>query len=81
VDRFVLDFYCVELKIAIEVDGDSHLSSDAIEYDGSREEYIKRFGIIFLRFTNAEIRNDLSAALNKILETIQKREKSFLSPP
>ncbi len=80
VDQFILDFYCPDLKIAIEVDGDSHLSTDAIEYDHSREEHVKQFGIIFLRFSNAEIRDNLTAVLNKVLEAAKEREKSFLSP-
>ena len=81
VDQFVLDFYCPQLKIAIEVDGESHVSNDAMEYDHSREEHIKQFGIMFLRFTNNDVRNNLSGVLNKILETVREREKSLLSPP
>lgn len=81
VDRFVLDFYCPELKIAIEVDGDSHASAEAVEYDKNREIHIKQFGILFLRFTNNEIRENLTGVLYKILEIVKEREKSILSPP
>lgn len=46
----MLDFYCPELKLAIEVDGDSHF--EAGEYDRERQRYIESLGIRMLRFTN-----------------------------
>src|SRR4030067_599652 len=55
VDQYVLDFYCPRLKLAIEVDGDSHFEKDSKEYDKIRQEYIEAFGILFLRFTNDDV--------------------------
>jgi len=49
----VLDFYCPEVKLAIEVDGDSHF--EAGEYDRERQRYIESLGIRVLRFTNREV--------------------------
>ena len=40
VDQYVLDFYCPRLKLAIEVDGDSHFMPGAEEQDKSRQEYV-----------------------------------------
>ncbi|MBI4548649.1 MAG: DUF559 domain-containing protein, partial [Ignavibacteriae bacterium] len=45
VDQYVIDFYCPELKLAIEIDGESHFRTTSAEYDREREEYIKTFGI------------------------------------
>jgi very-short-patch-repair endonuclease len=53
IDPYVLDFYCPELKLAIEVDGDSHF--EAREYDRERQRYIESLGIRVLRFTNREV--------------------------
>ena len=53
VGPYVLDFYCPELKLAIEVDGDSHF--EAREYDRKRQRYIESLGIRVLRFTNREV--------------------------
>ena len=50
---YVLDFYCPELKLAIEVDGDSHF--EAGEYDRERQRYIESLGIRVLRFTKREV--------------------------
>jgi very-short-patch-repair endonuclease len=62
--RFIFDFYCPEKKLAIELDGESHLSK--IEYDSHRQEFVNSFGIKILRFQNLEIDQDISAVLNKI---------------
>ena len=44
VDRYVLDFYCPRLKLAIEVDGDSHFTEGAEEYDAERQRVIESVG-------------------------------------
>ncbi|MEL6490300.1 MAG: endonuclease domain-containing protein [Cyanobacteria bacterium J06621_3] len=52
VERYVLDFYCPELKLAIEIDGSSHNGLKAQAYDHQRQQFVESFGIQFLRFTN-----------------------------
>jgi very-short-patch-repair endonuclease len=71
VGPFVLDFYCPEKKLAIEVDGSSHFGEGAEVYDGERQSYIEQFGIRFLRFTNSDVRNNLYEVLGKILEKLK----------
>ena len=56
VGRFILDFYCAEKHLAIEVDGEIHLRPDVAEYDAMREEGLKEeYHLHFLRLTNAEV--------------------------
>ena len=56
VDQYVVDFYSPEIKLAIELDGNSHfVDNEAIKYDKKREKHIEQFGIEFLRFTNLEV--------------------------
>lgn len=70
VDHFVLDFYCPKLKLAIEIDGESHFSDEeTLKYDKDREEYIKNFGIEFLRFRNEQVYQNLDA----VFSVIEKR--------
>ncbi len=71
VGTYVLDFYCPELKLAIEVDGESHFHSDAEEYDKERQEEIKGLGIDFLRFQNDDVYNNLNDVLQIIYEKIE----------
>lgn len=81
VDHFVLDFYCPELKLAIEVDGNSHFTTKGIEYDKEREAYISAFGITFVRFLNADIFENVDAVLQVILDKAgELREDHPLTP-
>lgn len=68
VKEFVLDFYCSELKLAIEVDGDSHFMDGAEVNDMERQKIIESYGIIFLRFTNSDIYENMSVVLERIHE-------------
>ena len=70
VDIFVLDFYCHELKLAIEVDGEIHLSTEAREYDEGRTYELEKYGIKILRFTNKEIYENLDNVQDSILKII-----------
>lgn len=65
INTYVLDFYCPKLKLAIEVDGATHLSEDEIRYDKHRQEEIENLGIRFLRFWNHEVYDDLYNVLEK----------------
>jgi very-short-patch-repair endonuclease len=49
VGQYIIDFYCPELKLAIEVDGDSHYSSEAELRDKERQKVVESYGFIFLR--------------------------------
>jgi len=71
VDQYVIDFYCPRLKLAIEVDGDSHFIGDAQEYDKERQSYIEALGIHFLRFTNTDICENIDGVCQTIWEKIE----------
>jgi len=59
VGHYIIDFYCTELKLAVEVDGATHGSSKEIVRDKNREEYLKKFGVKIKRYNNLEIFNNL----------------------
>ena len=75
VDQYILDFYCPRLRLAIEVDGDSHFIQGAEEYDNVRQDHIESFGIRFLRFTNEDICNNIEGVCYTIFEEIEKLNK------
>jgi len=62
----VLDFYCHETRLAIELDGDSHIGRAA--YDRKREQQIVEQGIRVLRVGNDDILHDMDAVLEGILK-------------
>ena len=68
---FIVDFYCPECKLAIEIDGPIHWAKEAKEYDRHREEYIRRYGIHFLRFTNSAVVESLDGVLMEIAEEVK----------
>mgnify|MGYP002066625411 CR=1 FL=1 len=61
---YIADFYCHELKLVIEIDGEIHKSRK--EYDRNRDEYLKGCGCTVLRFTNEEIDTDTTLVLQTI---------------
>jgi len=72
VRSFILDFYCPEKKLAIEVDGGGHFTEEGMAYDRVRSSEIEQLGIRFLRFTNADIRENLYGVLTVIDETLKE---------
>ncbi|MBI3005488.1 MAG: endonuclease domain-containing protein [Ignavibacteriales bacterium] len=74
IGSYVIDFYCPKLKLAIEVDGDTH-TDETIPYDNDRQEFIESYGVRFLRFTNEDIYENLDGVLTTIFETIQSLQR------
>lgn len=74
VDQYVVDFYCPALKLAIEVDGDSHFTPLARIYDRHRQHHIESFGIRFHRIMNEDVYYNLDAVLDEIARTIRQLE-------
>ena len=70
VGPFILDFYCPEKKMAVELDGGHHNDSNNREYDASRTEYLRACGIEVLRFWNNDVLQDVQSVLVKIEERI-----------
>jgi very-short-patch-repair endonuclease len=72
---FIVDFYCHEMALAIEVDGKYHDENAQQEYDSNRTKLLEEAGIFELRFRNEEILNDLNAVLTKIEHIISMQNK------
>jgi very-short-patch-repair endonuclease len=66
--RFILDMFCVEHQLAIEVDGGIHLTPEQAAHDADRSDYLALQGVRVVRFTNEEIERNLSDVLRKIIE-------------
>jgi very-short-patch-repair endonuclease len=64
VGPYILDFYCSEKRICIELDGSQHL--DNKEYDKERDNYLLMNDIKVLRFWNSKISGNIDEVLNKI---------------
>jgi very-short-patch-repair endonuclease len=71
-DIFVLDFYCRDLKLVVELDGGIHADPAQVAHDQNRDAYLQSQGCTILRFPNEAIRTDLSNVLQKIAQAAAK---------
>lgn len=66
---FILDFYCAELKLGIEIDGGYHNQKEQKEYDAERTKIINEYGIRIIRFTNEQVLQNTEQILKDIVLT------------
>lgn len=76
VKSYIVDFYCPKIKLAVEIDGLTHLTEEEIEYDNHRQTEIESLGIQFLRFWNYEVYEDLYNVLEKIKSKVKELRKN-----
>jgi len=72
IDIFIVDFYCHQIKLVVEVDGKIHLKLENREYDQNREEELRNYGIKIIRFTNQEIKKDVNNVIKRIIMYIEE---------
>jgi very-short-patch-repair endonuclease len=79
-EGFIIDFYCEETKLGLEVDGKIHLQVEQLQYDQEREAYLNEFGIEIMRFTNDEVESNVFTVARMIKERLLERRKNLPSP-
>jgi len=65
IDGFIVDFYCAEIELVLEIDGSIHTHSAQKEYDQARERHMNSLGLRLVRLTNEEVS---ASQLRRILE-------------
>ena len=76
IDEFIVDFYCHELMLAIEIDGNSHDHFEEVKVkDEKRQGRIEELGVRFIRFQDHEIKRDISIVVNAVLLKIEELKK------
>lgn len=63
-DHYVVDFYCPQIKLVIEIDGKSHIGKD--KYDKHRENYLEGFGVKIMKFSDQEVLENIDEVIKKI---------------
>ena len=66
VGPYVVAFYCPALKLAVEIDGETHFRDAAVKEDDRRQAFVESFGIRFLRYTNGEVGGNLDGVMESI---------------
>ncbi len=70
---FILDFYCAAARLAIEIDGAAHFTEEGKACDRARTEYLNKFGIRVLRFTDDQIDRFFDQVCEAIERALHKR--------
>lgn len=69
---FIVDFYCHERMLIVEVDGQYHKEDDIEYYDSERTKEFERYGFSVLRFSNEEVLNDIIGVLSELRKRLKK---------
>ena len=77
IDEFIVDFYCKDLMLAIEIDGSSHDADGAYEKDIKRQKRLEALNVNFLRFNDSEVKNDISNVLKTIEKWIEENKNNL----
>jgi len=70
---YIVDFYCKELCLAIELDGISHHIEDTIEKDEQKEAFLRSIRIELLRFEDAEVLGQIDNVIAAIIDYIEQK--------
>jgi len=70
VGKYIVDFYCSEKRLIIEIDGSQHIEEQK-QYDEERSKYLESLNFKVLRFWDNEVNNNLEGVLLKIIEDLR----------
>ncbi|TWJ19047.1 endonuclease domain-containing protein [Geobacter argillaceus] len=68
IDNYIVDFYCSELRLVIEIDGDSHAGT--VEYDAERTKVLEALGLTVVRYTNDEVMINIQGVFDDLSQRI-----------
>ena len=72
IGNYIVDFYCHEASLVIELDGVQHYELEAVEYDNARTEYLSGLEIKVLRFSNREIDENFLSVCERVRKELNK---------
>ena len=78
VGNFIVDFFCNELMLAIEIDGDSHNAK--VDQDIERQKMLEGLGVRFLRFTDQEVKQNIEGVVSFIENSIREMREPTPAP-
>jgi len=78
IDNYIVDFFCNELMLVIEIDGESHMNNE--KYDKYREKRLGELGVNILRFDGHSVIKNTLGVVQSIVDWIKNNEKHTPSP-
>lgn len=73
VGNYIVDFYCPDAGVVIEVDGGQHYTGKENEADKKRDDFMNSVGLDVLRFSNIEVLQNIEGVVDHILEYLKKK--------
>lgn len=80
IGRYILDFYCLELRLGIELDGGHHLAPEQMARDSKRSEWLKHFRLKIIRVPNDEVMNNSDGVVEYLMDEVTKRAEEMRHP-
>lgn len=71
IGNYIVDFYCPEAQLVLEVDGDSHFTPEGQLRDAERTAYLKAQGLRLLRFTNLEVAENIEGVYQQVAKALE----------
>ena len=90
---YIVDYYCRELGLVLEIDGDVHAVEKQLEKDRIRTQFLRERGLTVVRYSNNDVRLNLGSVLHDLFEITEamrghplptlslKRERGILKSP
>ena len=73
IGNYIVDFYCHQAKLVVELDGSQHCQLSNIEYDARRTDYLESLGLKVIRFSNLDVMNRFRDVCELIYQIMEAR--------
>ena len=73
VGSYIVDFYCYQARLVVELDGSQHCEPNAVEYDRNRTAYLQKQGLLVMRFSNLDVITQFRAVCEAIDTAVNNR--------
>ena len=70
--KYIVDFYCAEAKLVVELDGSGHCTELGKQYDAERTAFLEEYGLTVIRIPNSEINNNFRGICDYIDHTVEQ---------
>ena len=70
--KYIVDFYCAEAKLVVELDGSGHCTELGKQYDAERTAFLEEYGLTVIRIPNSEIHNNFRGICDYIDHTVEQ---------
>lgn len=80
IQPYIVDFYCHEIGLVIELDGSQHGMDDAIEYDAERTKFLEALGLTVMRYWNFDVLGQTDVVLEDLWNVCFELKSKSTSP-